>query len=206
MADGGTQEDFPHIANTLDTLIKANKIPPVLLVGITNTQRRRDLSGPTTVAKDKEIAPVVGGASQFRAFIQKELIPEINKKYRVKSTKGIIGESLSGLFVTETFSLQPDLFDFYIAFDPSLWWNNRYLLNEAPKLLQNFPASPKVFWFAGSSAKDIYKNVQQLNQILADQNISNLKWNYSNEKKEKHHTIFRATKEKALIWTLNNLQ
>lgn len=102
MADGGVKEDFPHIANTLAELIKAKKIPPFILVGIENTQRRRDLTGPTQIAKDKEIAPVVGGSENFRNFLATELIPEIDKKYRTSAEKGILGESLSGLFVTET--------------------------------------------------------------------------------------------------------
>jgi predicted alpha/beta superfamily hydrolase len=79
MADGGIKEDFPHIANTLAKLIKENKIKPLILVGIENTQRRRDLTGFTEVEKDKEIAPIVGGAEKFRAFIDDELFPEINK-------------------------------------------------------------------------------------------------------------------------------
>ena len=70
MADGGIKEDFPHIANTLAKLIKEKKIKPLLLVGIENTQRRRDLTGFTEVAKDKEIAPVVGGSDKFRSFIK----------------------------------------------------------------------------------------------------------------------------------------
>src|SRR5690606_1498311 len=98
MPDGGVQEDFPHIANTLSELIQNKKIPPFILVGIENTERRRDLSPPTEVEKDKEIAPVVGGSAVFRAFVQNELIPEINAKYRTTNEKGIIGESLAGLF------------------------------------------------------------------------------------------------------------
>ena len=104
MADGGIiDEDFPHIANTIAELMKTKKIPPIILVGIANTQRRRDLTGPTEVAKDKEIAPIVGGSEKFRAFIKEELFPEINKRYRTTNEKSIIGESLSGLFVVETF-------------------------------------------------------------------------------------------------------
>src|SRR5690606_27601557 len=60
MPDGGIQEDFPHIANTLSELIQTKKIPPFILVGIENTQRRKDLTPPTQVEKDKEIAPIVG--------------------------------------------------------------------------------------------------------------------------------------------------
>lgn len=203
MADGGIKEDFPHIANTFSKLIKSGKIPPFILVGIENTQRRRDLSGFTEVEKDKEIAPVVGGSEKFRAFINDELIPEINKKYRTTNEKGILGESLSGLFVMETFFLTPEMFDYYIAFDPSLWWNNHYFVRTAKEHLEKFPAKKKVLWFAGSDAKDISQYTRKISEILKTENHPDLKWTYSDEPKEKHNTIFRATKEKALIWALN---
>ncbi len=203
MADGGINEDFPHIANTIAELIKSKSIAPIILVGIENTVRRRDLSGPTQVAKDKEIAPVVGGSSNFRNFIKDELIPEINKKYRTTKEKGIIGESLSGLFVMETLIQTPEMFDFYIAFDPSLWWNNHYLVKTAKESLAKLPTENKRLWFAGSSATDISVYTNELAKILEKENPKTLLWKYSDEPKEEHSTIFRATKEKALKWTLN---
>jgi uncharacterized protein len=201
MLDGGVKEDFPHIANTLDTLITTGKIKPIILIGIENTQRRRDLTGPTTVAKDKEIAPVVGGAETFRSFIRNELMPQINKKYRVSSEEGIIGESLAGLFITETLLMYPDLFDYYIAMDPSLWWNDQYLVRNAKNYLAKFPNEPKRYWFAGSSAEDINVATQQLTAMLNAAKVASLEWNYLDAPKEQHNTIFRATKEQALIWT-----
>ncbi len=204
MPDGGVEEDFPHVANTLDQLIKAKKIEPIILVGIENTQRRKDLTGPTDIEKDKEIAPVVGGAQQFREFINDELVAQINMQYRTTNKKGIIGESLAGLFVTETFLLKPNMFDFYIAFDPSLWWNDKYLVKIAAEKLDNFPSGQKTFWFAGSSEKVIFKTVAQLAAIIKAKNITTLNWKYSPQKNEKHHTIFRSTKEQAIIWTMNN--
>jgi predicted alpha/beta superfamily hydrolase len=204
MADGGIiDEDFPHIANTLSALIIAKKIPPMILVGIANTQRRRDLTGPTEIAKDKEIAPIVGGSEKFRAFIKEELFPEINKRYRTTKEKSIIGESASGLFVVETFFLTPEMFDNYIAFDPSLWWNNHYLVRTAKEHLTLFPKTQKRIWFAGSSAEDISQYTKSLAEILKTENLPNISWIYSPEPKEKHNTIFRATKEKAIIWTFN---
>ena len=206
MADGGIKEDFPHIANTLAKLIRENKIKPLILVGIENTQRRRDLTGFTEVAKDKEIAPVVGGSAKFRAFINDELFPEINKRYRTTKEKSIIGESASGLFVMETFFLTPDMFDHYIAFDPSLWWNNHYLVRTSKEHLAKFPTTEKRIWFAGSNAKDIFPHTKELAGILKAENSANLNWKYSDEPKEKHTTIFRAAKEKAIIWTLNKTE
>jgi len=206
MADGGTKEDFPHIANTLAKLIKEKKIKPSILVGIENTQRRRDLTGFTEVAKDKEIAPIVGGSEKFRAFIKDELFPEISKRYRTTTEKSIIGESASGLFVMETFFLTPEMFDNYIAFDPSLWWNNHYLVRTAKEHLAKFPSSEKRIWFAGSDAEDVAPFTKELADIFKTENKENIKWKFSDEPKEKHTTIFRATKEKAIIWTLNKTE
>lgn len=203
MADGGIKEDFPHIANTLAKLIKEKRIKPLILVGIENTQRRRDLTGFTEVEKDKEIAPVVGGAEKFRAFINEELFSEVNKKYRTTNEKSIIGESASGLFVMETFFLKPEMFDHYIAFDPSLWWNNHYLTRTANEHLAKFPTTEKRIWFASSDATDVSLYTKQLAIIFKAENLPNLKWKFSDEPKETHATIFRATKEKAIIWALN---
>lgn len=200
MADGGIKEDFSHIANTLDELIAAKKIDPVILVGIENTQRRRDLSPPTSVAKDREIAPVVGGSAKFRDFIKEELMPQIERRYRTTDKNGIIGESLSGLFVMETFFLTPEIFDYYIAFDPSLWWNDHGLVRKAKEHLAKMPATDKVLWFAGSEASDISVHTRSLATELASAELPQLRWTYADEPEEKHNTIFRATKEKALIW------
>ena len=187
-------------------LIKEKKIKPLILVGIENTQRRRDLTGFTGIAKDKEIAPVVGGSEKFRAFIKDELFPEINKRYRTTTEKSIIGESASGLFVMETLFLTPEMFDNYIAFDPSLWWNNHYLVRTANEHLVKFPSTDKRIWFAGSNAEDVSPFTKELAEIFKTENRTNLKWKFSDEPKEKHTTIFRATKEKAIIWTLNKTE
>ena len=69
MLDGGLDEDFPHVARDVDTAIRAGEMRPMIVVGIENTERRRDMTGPTTVASDRAIAPHVGGSVAFRAFI-----------------------------------------------------------------------------------------------------------------------------------------
>ncbi len=200
MPDGGIQEDFPHIANTLADLINKGSIPPMILVGIESTQRRRDLTGPTEVKKDKKIAPIVGGSEKFRAFISEELFPGINKRYRTTEAKGIIGESIAGLFIVETFFVNPDMFDYYIAMDPSLWWNDHELVRNAKDYLTKIPAREKRFWFAGSDEKGISKYTKELAEILESEKLLNIIWTYSDEPKEQHSTIYRATKEKGLVW------
>lgn len=203
MLDGGMKEDFPHIAETVSALIKQNKIKPIILVGIENTQRRRDLTGFTTVETDKQVAPEVGGSEKFRAFVKDELFSTISEKYRISEHKSIIGESLAGLFIIETFFTQPDMFDNYIVFDPSLWWNNQYLVNNSSSFLEKFSDRPKRLWMASSDATDIFPHTQKLARSIEELNLPQLKYQYTHFPNEKHQTIFKSTKESALIWSLN---
>lgn len=135
MLDGGLGEDFLHIAGLLHISALNGTMPPFILVGVENTERRRDLTGPTEVASDREIAPRVGGSAAFRRFIAEELIPRIERDYRCTERRAVVGESLAGLFVIETLMQQPDLFDTWIAVDPSLWWNDEFLLKHQTELL-----------------------------------------------------------------------
>ena len=88
--------------------------------------------------------------------------------------------------------------------DPSLWWNNHYLVRTAKENLSKFTTKEKRLWFAGSNAKDISSFTKKLEKTLSIENKENLIWKYSAEPKEKHNTIYRATKEKALIWMFNS--
>lgn len=202
MPDGGIKEDFPHIANTLEKLVAEGSIPPIILVGIENTDRRRDLTGPSAVASDAKIAPLSDGSSKFRQFIADELFAEIDRRYRTTDKRSIIGESAAGLFVVETLLLQPELFQAYIAMDPALHWNDRYLVRTAAEQLAKLPNSEMRFWFAGSDAADIQPHTRELETVLKTQAPGTLKWKYSDQPDQKHSTIFRATKEAAIGWTL----
>jgi predicted alpha/beta superfamily hydrolase len=145
MPDGGLQEDFVHVAGLLQVGAGNGTVRPFLLVGIENTERRRDLTGPTDSAKDRGIAPRVGGAQAFRDFIRKELLPEVVKRYRTTGETAIVGESLAGLFVVETLVLEPDLFDTYIAIDPSLWWNDGRLARRIAAGLAPLPGRKTLY-------------------------------------------------------------
>jgi len=164
MPDGGVEEDFPHVAGLLQVSVMNGTMRPFLLVGIENTVRRRDLTPPTTVEEDRKIAPVVGGSAKFRAFIRDELMPLIRARYATTDESAIIGESLAGLFVVETFFLEPDLFDTYIAFDPSLWWNGAELVNGAAARLPQ--THPGTLYLAHSSEPTIAEPTRRLEQAL----------------------------------------
>lgn len=197
MPDGGMAEDFLHVAGLVQVSVGNGTMRPFLLVGIENTQRRRDMTGPTENAEDKKIAPRVGGAESFRAFIRQELMPQVKARYRTTQETAIVGESLAGLFVVETFLLEPDLFDTYLAFDPSLWWNNQKLVNEAAERLRIRLKPEKTLYFASSDEKGIAEITQRFANILARNAPPNIHWHYQAMPEEKHSTIYHPAALKA---------
>src|SRR4051812_26100602 len=150
MPDGGVAEDFLHIAGLVQVSVGNGTMRPFVLVGIENTQRRRDLTGPTENAEDRKIAPQVGGSAAFRRFVRAELMPAVKARYRTTAETAIMGESLAGLFVVETLFAEPGLFDTYIAFDPSLWWNDGGLVKDAARRLFALGRRPKTLYVAAS--------------------------------------------------------
>lgn len=195
MPDGGMAEDFLHVAGLVQVSVGNGTMRPFLLVGIENTQRRRDLTGPTENENDKKIAPRVGGSEAFRKFIRDELMPQVKARYRTTDETAIVGESLAGLFVVETFLLEPDLFDTYIAFDPSLWWNDQKLVGEAGRLLRVRSKARKTLYFASSG--DDTEATQRFADILGKEAPADLRWHYEKMPDEKHSTIYHPAALKA---------
>lgn len=192
MPDGGLREDFPHVASDVDAAIRAGQMRPVLVVGIENTQRRRDMTGPTESAEDRKIAPVVGGSARFRAYIADELMPLIRKRYRVSDETGIIGESLAGLFVVETFFEQPKLFDVYIAMSPSLWWNQDALVLGAPSRLQAGDFEHRTLLLSSANEDNIAPQSARLAEALRAVAPKGLTWRYDPRPDLLHSNIYRT--------------
>lgn len=144
LTDGGAH--INEIGNTIDFLVNNERIPPLIVVGITNTDRNRDLT-PThadMMGPDGAVAfamPTSGGADKFLDFIQSELVPEIEKRYATQPFRVFAGHSLGGLFAIHTLITRPDLFNAYIAVSPSLQWDHARTLS----LLQQFLTKQKEF-------------------------------------------------------------
>src|SRR5579862_2818833 len=117
-----------EIGSTIDFLVNNDRMPPLIVVGITNTDRTRDLT-PTrwdmkmpngTVIPN----PTSGGADKFLDFIQTELMPEIEKRYPTQPYRVFAGHSLGGLLAIHALITRPNLFNAYIAVSPSLQWDD----------------------------------------------------------------------------------
>lgn len=142
LLDGSLDEDFIHIAGLVQfaTFSWAQLIPESIVVGISNIDRKRDYTYPTSNAKDKIDFPTTGGSENFITYLEKELQPFIAREYRVTEERMLIGQSLGGLLATEILWTKSHLFSKYVIVSPSLWWDDNSLLSRKRDLLK----TPKV--------------------------------------------------------------
>jgi predicted alpha/beta superfamily hydrolase len=131
LLDGSADEDFIHVVGLFqfNNFSWIQRVPKSIIVGIANVDRRRDFTYPTSIETDKKRYPSAGKSEKFITFLEKELQPYIQKTYKTKADKTIIGQSLGGLLATEIALKKPTLFSQYIIISPSLWWDNGSLLN-----------------------------------------------------------------------------
>ncbi len=188
LLDGSDNEDFIHVAGIVQFLNMIEVMPGSIIVGIANVDRRRDFTFPTSIEKDKKAYPTTGNSARFISFLEKELQPYIQNKYKTNQIKTIIGQSLGGLLATEILLKKPFLFDNYIIVSPSLWWNDESLLTAAPGLLnkssvKNIHAIISV----GAEGKEMEDDAKRLSEILRSSGTATVKFLYL--PKENHLTI-----------------
>jgi predicted alpha/beta superfamily hydrolase len=107
------------------------KIPEMIVVGVLNTDRTRDLTplhseiGP--YGKKVEFYKSSGGGDTFLRFLEEELLPHIDSSYRTMPFRVFAGHSFGGLLALNSFLKNENTFNAYIAMDPSAWFGERYL-------------------------------------------------------------------------------
>lgn len=136
--DGGLDEDFIHIVGLyqFNSFPWVARVAPSIVVGIANTDRKRDMTFPTNDTGDRRRYPTTGHSDKFIGFLEKEVQPYVHKKFRTTGSKTLIGESLAGLLAAEILLKHPAMFNKYIIVSPSLWWDNGSLLNAPTAALQ----------------------------------------------------------------------
>jgi len=78
-----------------------------------------------------------GGNDQFLTFIEEELKPLIERKYRIDKTRQtLFGHSFGGLFTLHALFTRADAFQNYVASSPSIWWFNAAILKEERAFLE----------------------------------------------------------------------
>lgn len=193
-------ENVNEIGSVIDFLVENRRLPPLLVVGIANTDRRRDLTPSQADVKnaDGTVTRYTGGAAdKFLDFIQTELMPEIEGRYRTAPYRIFVGHSLGGLLAIHTLSSRPDLFNAYIAVSPSLHWDNGRTLHQAQQFF-GAHSELKTTLFFSLANEDATPNAmgeyfEQLRKTLISGAPKGLVWESARYPDEDHlSTVLRA--------------
>lgn len=179
-----------------------SKLPQMIIVGILNTDRTRDLTPSNSSREaffDKSV-PLYknsGGNASFIRFLEQELIPHINSSYRTDDYRILTGHSFGGLTAVNILLNHTPLFNAYIAIDPSLWWDNTLLLKQADSLFKKREFKGVVL-FTGRAFKesvpedtttDMARSNIAFHQLLDKYKPAGLKYKYQYYPDDDHGTV-----------------
>ena len=192
LVDGGQDQDFVHMAGLAQLGALSWQYEPFMLVGVQTRTRLFDLTRPAEDPRYQSQFPEQGGSEAFLAFLTRQVIPYVEAHYPVSDRRALIGESLAGLFVTDTFLHAPSSFTDYIAVSPSLWWDDQAAGKAAPALLaQHDDAERHLYLTMADEGGTMQAGLDRLLAALREDAPEGLDWTHVDRSDtESHSTIF----------------
>lgn len=193
LLDGGQAQDFHHISGLaqLGTIVGTTR--DLIVVGVASVDRRNELALPT---EDPELIaryPTQGQSARFRDFLWKEVQPFVESRFRTNGETALMGESLAGLFVVETFLKEPQLFDAYVAVSPSLWWDGGQLARQAGAHLRDHSNDPRTLILTiADEGGEMQAAMDVLVGNLRQYAMPGVTWDYQPRPTENHATIYHG--------------
>ncbi len=191
--DGGQDQDFHHISGIaqLGTIVGTTR--DVIVVGIASVDRRNELALPTEDAELIARYPTQGHSDRFRRFIGEEVQPFIESRLRTSGETALMGESLAGLFVVETFLKEPQMFDAYVAVSPSLWWDGGQLARQSGAHLRDHSNDPRTLILTlGDEGEMMQAPMDVLTANLRDHALPGVTWEFTPRPAESHASIYHG--------------
>lgn len=156
-----------QVDETAERMIRSGELPPMIIVGVANTSARMDEYNWVQGAYQGK--PYGGEGPAYGRFLVSELKPFIDRTYRTKTGRadtGVMGSSLGGLISLYLGRHHGDTFGKIGVMSPSIFWADKAVLAEAPRL----PKSLKI-WLdmggrEGNGAEESLEDARELNRRL----------------------------------------
>jgi hypothetical protein len=175
-------------------------IPELILVGVNNTDRNRDLT-PTNsdemLGRKFSYLKTSGGNAAFLQFLKQELIPHIDSVYRTTDFRILSGSSFGGLAALNALFTIPETFNAYIAVDPSMWWDREILNRTALNYLKEDRLKGKILFVAqantitniDTSYTGHYRSINHFAEILSNYKNLSLRWTKMFYEDDNHNSV-----------------
>lgn len=199
--DGGVEQDFPHIAGLGQLGEISGTYGPVRVVGVETRERIHELTATPRDPRYVSAYPTAGGAAAFRRHLIEEVVPFVEGRHGPGGRRALIGESLAGLFVLDTFVETPGAFDDYVAVSPSLWWDGQALASSARASLSAREDAGRRLFLAMADERGTMRTGLETVLAVLESGVPGLEWHFDDRSATEHHdTIYHGTALAALRW------
>lgn len=196
---------FHHASGVLEFLAAQNRMPPMIVVAVRNTDRTRDLTPPTrdTAAQFR----TAGGASAFLRVLRDELRPWVERQYLSEPYAVLVGHSFGGLFATQVLIEDPEAFDAYISISPSLWWDGERLLGEADSIFVRHPnLRGALYMTMGNEGGPMLAGAWGFARVLELRAPESFRWEWTHLPAEDHGSVPHRSLYDGLEWLFEGWQ
>ena len=192
--------------------MNAGKMQEAIIVGISwEKGSRGDLSRVRdfTPSNSRQWRKQTGGAARHLAFIEQQVIPYIERRYRAEpADRTFVGNSLGGLFGSYILLTKPQLFHNYILGSPSYWFDDKAIFAlEAAFAKHPKPVNARVFIGIGEretkaleSRYEMVEDARAFHRKLLAWQQPGLEAKLMVFAEANHETAFPATAIQGLHW------
>ena len=185
------ERQFAHTVTTVEFLSRNGRAPAMLVVGIFNTDRARDLTPYKDGTEETDTRlPTSGGADRFLQFVETELVPWVESRYRTEPFRLFAGHSFGGLFAVHAMATRPGLFNAVISVSPTLGWRQGEPSRRMERMLAGHRAvKASLYVTLGEEGDVMQSGFDRMKAVLEQHANPNLRWHMVSMKEEDHGSI-----------------
>jgi len=120
------EASFGPAAAVSDELSRNGQIPEAIIVAIENTERLRDLTPPGLSVSGSSLSE---GGDRFLDFIERELLPAVDRQFRGGPPRTIVGHSSGGVLVTHAAATR-GVFRAFVSLDAPIHLGDDWLAKQ----------------------------------------------------------------------------
>lgn len=185
------ERQFAHTVTTVEFLSRNGRAPAMVVVGIFNTDRTRDLTPYKDGTEENDARlPTSGGADRFLQFVETELVPWVESRYRTEPFRLFAGHSFGGLFAVHALATRPGLFNAVISVSPTLAWRQGEPTRRMERMLAGHRAvKASLYVTLGDEGDVMQSGFDRMKAVLEQHASPNLRWHMVSMKEEDHGSI-----------------
>jgi predicted alpha/beta superfamily hydrolase len=171
-------------SDAIDVLSSLDAIPDVIVVAIPNSrgQRNRDLT-PASLHQTEGVdgrmgTGEMGGGDRFLDFIERELIPYVDRQFRTTNERILAGHSRGALLVLESLISKPDLFRARFMFSAPLMRDEERLIADTRRFFRAHPSHTSFLYCNWGEAENegMNRSCVSIKSLLTGEAPKGLRW------------------------------